>query len=81
LTSGKAILINALAVATGFLVFLFSTFQSQIMLGILVAATMALSSLGALTLLPALILQMKPAFLEKARPIIPGSNPDPVQSN
>ncbi|MBU2513949.1 MMPL family transporter [bacterium] len=81
MTSGKAILINALAVATGFLVFLFSTFQSQIMLGILVAATMALSSLGALTLLPALILQMKPAFLEKARPIIPGSNPDPVQSN
>lgn len=64
-TSGKAILVNATAVAAGFLVFLFSTFESQIMLGTLVAATMLFSSLGALTLLPAVILKTKPSFLSK----------------
>jgi len=65
MSSGRAILVNATAVAMGFLVFLFSTFNSQIMLGILVAATMAFSSLGALTLLPAVILRVKPDFLRK----------------
>ena len=65
MTSGRAILVNATAVAAGFLVFLFSTFDSQIMLGTLVAATMFLSSLGALTLLPAVILKTNPSFLLK----------------
>ncbi len=67
MTSGKAILVNATAVAAGFLVFIFSTFESQIMLGILVAATMAFSSLGALTLLPAIILKVNPDFLKKVQ--------------
>jgi hypothetical protein len=66
-TSGKAILVNATAVAAGFLVFLFSAFNSQIMLGILVAATMLFSSVGALILLPVIILKLKPDFLLKAR--------------
>lgn len=65
MTTGKAILVNAAAVAAGFLVFLFSRFNTQMMLGILVAATMAFSSLGALTLLPAVILKTKPGFLKK----------------
>lgn len=64
-TSGRAILVNATAVAAGFLVFLASTFDSQIMLGTLVAATMLFSSLGALTLLPAVILKTNPSFLAK----------------
>jgi len=65
LTSGKAILVNASAVAFGFLVLLFSDFVHNMMMGILMAGTMFFSSLGALTLLPAIILVTKPRFLEK----------------
>ena len=66
LTSGRAILVNASAVAFGFLVLLFSEFVPNMMMGLLMAATMFFSSLGALTLLPAVILVTKPRFLEKA---------------
>ncbi|MCP4757506.1 MAG: MMPL family transporter [Proteobacteria bacterium] len=67
LTSGKAIILNAAAVAFGFLVLLFSSFHPNIIMGLLMAATMVFSSLGALTLLPALILVTRPRFLEKVR--------------
>ncbi|MCP4752137.1 MAG: MMPL family transporter, partial [Proteobacteria bacterium] len=67
LTSGKAIMLNALAVALGFLVLLASRFVPPTMMGVLMAATMMFSSLGALTLLPALIFLTKPSFLEKSK--------------
>ncbi|MCP4756708.1 MAG: MMPL family transporter [Proteobacteria bacterium] len=67
LTTGKAILLNATAVALGFLVLLFSIFVPQMMMGLLMCATMFFSSLGALTLLPAIILVTRPKFLEKVK--------------
>ncbi|MFH2133133.1 MAG: MMPL family transporter [bacterium] len=65
MSSGKAILMNASAVALGFLVLVFSVFVPQIMMGILMAATMFFSSIGALVLLPALILLTKPSYLTR----------------
>ncbi len=65
LTSGKAILLNAAAVAFGFSVLLLSEFVTNMMMGILMAGTMFFSSLGALTLLPAIVLITRPRFLEK----------------
>lgn len=60
---GRAILLNALSVALGFLVLLFSEFATNINLGILMACTMVFSSIGALVILPALILVTKPKFV------------------
>lgn len=65
MSSGKAILLNATAVALGFLVLVFSVFLPQMMMGILMAATMLFSSIGALILLPALILLTKPKYLTR----------------
>jgi len=65
MSSGKAILLNATAVALGFLVLVFSVFLPQSMMGILMAATMLFSSIGALILLPALILLSRPKYLTR----------------
>jgi len=65
MSSGKAILLNATAVALGFLVLIFSLFIPQVMMGILMAATMFFSSIGALILLPAIILLTKPKYLTR----------------
>ncbi len=62
---GKAIIINAVSVAAGFLVMLFSDMSATMALGVLMAGTMAYSSLAALTLLPAVIFVTKPKFLSK----------------
>jgi predicted RND superfamily exporter protein len=51
-TVGGAILINAVAVAAGFLVLVLSAFVPLVNLGILIATTMLTSAAGALTLLP-----------------------------
>ena len=56
--SGKAILINFSSVAGGFLVLVFSKLVPMQYFGILVALSMLISSLGALTLLP-VILKMR----------------------
>lgn len=63
-SSGKAILINALSVSLGFLVLIFSDFIHNIAMGVLMAGTMLYSSLGALSLLPAMILVFKPKFFK-----------------
>ncbi|MBU0970641.1 MAG: MMPL family transporter, partial [Proteobacteria bacterium] len=52
-TTGGPILINAFAVAAGFLVLVLSAFVPLVNLGILIATTMLTSAAGALTLLPA----------------------------
>jgi hydrophobe/amphiphile efflux-3 (HAE3) family protein len=54
--SGKAILINFSSVAGGFLVLIFSKLVPMQYFGILVALSMLVSSLGALTLLPVIML-------------------------
>ncbi len=54
--SGNAILINFLSVSMGFLVLAFSEFVPIVYFGILIALSMLGSSMGALTLLPSIIL-------------------------
>lgn len=67
MSSGKAILLNALAVAMGFLVLIFSVFTPQMLMGILMAATMFFSSVGALVLLPSVILVVQPKYLTRLK--------------
>ncbi|NOX86934.1 MAG: RND family transporter [Chlorobi bacterium] len=56
LVSGKAIMINFISVSAGFLVLVFSELVPMIYFGILIALSMLGSSMGALTLLPSIIL-------------------------
>jgi hypothetical protein len=63
ITSGEAIFFNAIVVIAGFLVFLTSNFPPNIKLGRLVALNMLTSFLGAITILPALLNKVKPAFV------------------
>ena len=53
--SGKAIAINAVSVAAGFMVLTLSSFVPLINLGILIAMTMVITALGSLSLVPALL--------------------------
>ena len=62
-TSGKAIVYVSSAIAGGYLVLCTSGFVFHIELGVLVALAMVVSSLAAITLLPALALLIQPAFL------------------
>jgi len=54
--SGKAIIINVFSVAAGFLVLLFSEMVPLEYFGLLIALSMFASGLGALTLLPAILI-------------------------
>lgn len=54
--SGKAILINAISVSAGFLVLIFSEMVPLQYFGLLIALSMFGSSLGALTLLPVILI-------------------------
>ena len=62
-TAGKAIFFNALVVAAGFSVLLVSHFPLHKNLGVLVALNMGTSFLGAITILPALLNRLRPAFV------------------
>ena len=64
-TTGRAISINAFAVAAGFAVLLLSNFNPLMYLGMLIAITMFTSSLAAMTLLPVLLNIFKPKFISK----------------
>ncbi len=61
--TGKAIVINAPAVAVGFLVLVLGDIVPMQRFGFLIAATMVTSALGAITLLPALVLLTKARFI------------------
>jgi predicted RND superfamily exporter protein len=63
--SGKAIIINAVSVGAGFAVLLFSHFNMMGELGLLITLTMGTSALVSLTVIPALLLTFKPAFVYK----------------
>jgi uncharacterized protein len=67
MTAGKAILFNAVSVGAGFAVLIHSNFIPLENLGLLIALTMLTSSLGALTVLPALLNTFKPEFIHKTR--------------
>lgn len=64
-SSGKAIIFNAVSVALGFLVLLFSNFYPLVYLGLLIAVTMFTSSLAAISILPLLLNLFKPEFISK----------------
>ncbi len=62
-TSGRAVLFVALAMSAGFGVYLASDFYPLRVCGIFVPLTMLVSCLTALTLLPALVLLLRPRFI------------------
>jgi len=68
LTSGKAILFNAVSVGAGFAVLALSQFNILAELGIIIALAMGTSSLVSLTLLPVLLTVTNPAFIRRPLP-------------
>ena len=60
---GKAILINALSVGAGFAVLAFSQFKIIAELGLLIALSMLITAFVSLTLIPALLIVIKPRFI------------------
>ncbi len=56
MVSGNAIMVNFISVSAGFLVLIFSQLVPMIYFGILIALSMLGSSMGALTLLPSILL-------------------------
>ena len=68
-TSGKAIVFTALSIACGYCVLLFSNIVYHIHIGLLVALIMVSSLLGAITLLPALIVWIRPRFIFGDKPL------------
>jgi predicted RND superfamily exporter protein len=63
-TSGRGIIINALSVIVGFAVMLLSSFAPARYFGFLVVVSIGACLLGAMVLMPALVLIFKPRFLE-----------------
>jgi len=68
LTSGKAILFNAVSVGAGFAVLCLSQFNILADLGLLIALTMGTSALVSLTVLPVLLIITNPAFIRRSLP-------------
>jgi uncharacterized protein len=60
---GKAIMINALAVGAGFGVLAFSQFKIIAELGLLIALSMLITAFVSLTVIPALLMVLKPKFI------------------
>jgi predicted RND superfamily exporter protein len=71
--SGKAIIINAVSVGAGFAVLIFSRFNMLGDFGLLIALTMGTSALVSLTVIPALLLAIKPGFIYKNKAVSTGS--------
>lgn len=68
-SAGEAILFVAVAVAAGYGVLVFSPgFYIHTWLAILIAVAMLVSALSALTLIPALVLALRPAFMFRPAP-------------
>jgi hypothetical protein len=62
-SSGKAIIINAVSVGAGFGVLALSRFKMLSEFGGLIALSMAISALVSLTLIPVLLMMLKPRFI------------------
>ena len=78
-TTGRAVLFVALAISAGFAVYLISDFYAFRILGVFMPLTMLTSSLTALTLLPALVLLLRPRFITRP-PATPQAAPSPAAS-
>lgn len=65
MSSGKAIIFNALSVAAGFTVLLKSNFNPLMYLGFLIAVTMLVASVASMTIMPGLLNIFKPKFIRK----------------
>ena len=63
-TTGRGIVFNALSVVVGFAVLLISSFLPVKFFGLLVVVSITACLVGALALLPALCLLLRPSFLE-----------------
>ncbi|MDR1287691.1 MAG: MMPL family transporter [Treponema sp.] len=61
--TGKAIVINALSVGTGFGILVFSRFKIIAQLGVLVMFSMFITALVSLTVIPVLLALVKPKFI------------------
>lgn len=70
-TAGKAVLFVSTAVSVGYATLMLSGFKVHVQLGGLVALAMIVSSLGALIVLPTLVLALRPAFLAERVPRVP----------
>ncbi|HED03473.1 MAG TPA: RND family transporter [Candidatus Fraserbacteria bacterium] len=70
-TMGRGILFNALTLTLGFAVFYLSNFQGLRNFGLLINLTMIWSFLGSFTLIPALLLTLKPRFLTTSQDVSP----------
>ncbi len=66
-TSGRAVLFVALSIALGFTVLSFSAYRAFQLAGLLTPAAMLASCAAALTVMPAALLAVRPAFI-RARP-------------
>lgn len=66
-TGGKGILYNAFSVIIGFAVLMLSGFLPIYFFGFLIVISITACLLGALTLIPALLVILKPAFITKKR--------------
>lgn len=64
-TTGKAVMINTIAVMMGFIVLAFSEFQPIRLFGFLMSIIMIISAWAAVTVFPALVIVLKPKFLFK----------------
>nr|MBP9005443.1 MMPL family transporter [Candidatus Neomarinimicrobiota bacterium] len=62
-TSGKGIVYNAISVIIGFMVLMLSGFEPISFFGFLIVFSIAVCLFGALTILPALLVLTKPAFI------------------
>ncbi len=62
-TAGRGISYNALALALGFAVLLFSAFKGTFNFGLLIAMTMIISAASAFTVIPAILITWEPKFL------------------
>jgi predicted RND superfamily exporter protein len=63
-TTGRGIVINGLSVIVGFAILAVSAFSPVRFFGLLVAISIGASLVGALVVLPALTLVLRPRFLE-----------------
>lgn len=71
-TTGRGIMFNALSVIVGFIILIFSSFTPIRFFGILVVVSIFSCLIGALVILPALLLNHKYKFLEPVSRKLPG---------
>ncbi|MFB6214851.1 MAG: MMPL family transporter, partial [Candidatus Bipolaricaulia bacterium] len=64
-TTGQGIFYNAMALAVGFAILAFSSFSAIVNFGFLMAMTMVVSMISAFTVIPAILLMLRPSFLER----------------